>query len=146
MQETLEMWVRSQGWEDPLEGGMATQSSVLAWRIPWTEEPGRPQSTGSQRVRQDWNDWAPSTVLLSTHHVLMMTHSIYNLLKYLNVSITTKVQVWWSAFYWQENWELEKWNHFTNATKVKWLGQAFELKLLNPTLKLNYNSNTFPQI
>ena len=41
------------GWEDPLEKGMATHSSILAWEIPWTEEPGRLQSMGSQRVRQD---------------------------------------------------------------------------------------------
>ena len=47
MQET---WVRSLGWEDPLEKEMVTHSSILAWRIPWTEEPGRLQSTGSQRV------------------------------------------------------------------------------------------------
>ena len=47
------MWetcVRSLGQEDPLEKEMATHSSILAWRIPWTEEPGRLQSTGSQRV------------------------------------------------------------------------------------------------
>ena len=46
-----ETWVRSLGWEDPLEKEMATHSSILAWRIPWTEEPGRLQSMGSQRVR-----------------------------------------------------------------------------------------------
>ena len=46
MQET---WVRSLGWEDPLEKGTATHSSILAWRIPWTEEPGRQPSMGSQR-------------------------------------------------------------------------------------------------
>ena len=40
-------------WEDLLEKGMAPHSSILAWRIPWTEEPGRPQSMGSQTVRQD---------------------------------------------------------------------------------------------
>ena len=43
-----ETWVRSLGWEDPLEKGMATHSSILAWRIPWTEEPGRPQFMESQ--------------------------------------------------------------------------------------------------
>ena len=42
--------VQSLGWEDPLEKGMATHSSILAWRIPWTEEPGGLQSMGSQRV------------------------------------------------------------------------------------------------
>ena len=45
MQET---WVQSLVWEDPLEKGMATHSSILAWRIPWTEEPGGLQSLGSQ--------------------------------------------------------------------------------------------------
>ena len=45
-----ETWVRFLGLEDPLEKGMATQSSMLAWRIPWTEEPGRLQSMGSQGV------------------------------------------------------------------------------------------------
>ena len=45
--------VRSLGWEDPLEEGTATHLSVLAWRIPWIEEPGRLQSTGSQRVGHD---------------------------------------------------------------------------------------------
>ena len=48
MQETQ---VRSLGWKDPLEKEMATHSSTLAWKIPWTEEPGRLQSMGSQRVR-----------------------------------------------------------------------------------------------
>ena len=49
-----ETWVQSLGWEDPLEKGMATHSSTLAWRIPWMEEPGGLQSTGLQRVRHDW--------------------------------------------------------------------------------------------
>ena len=49
----IEMQVRSLGGEDPLEESMATHSSILAWRIPWTEEPGGLQSMGLQRVRQD---------------------------------------------------------------------------------------------
>ena len=44
---------RSLGWEDPLEEGMATHSSILAWTIPWTEEPGGLQSIGSQRIGHD---------------------------------------------------------------------------------------------
>ena len=48
------MWVWFLGQEDPLEEGMATHSSILAWEIPWTEEPGRLQSIGSQRVRHYW--------------------------------------------------------------------------------------------
>ena len=50
MQET---WVRSLGQEDALENRMATHSSILAWRIPWTEEPVRLESTGSKRVGHD---------------------------------------------------------------------------------------------
>ena len=52
--EMQETWVRSLDWEDPLEKGMATHSSVLAWSTPWTEEPGGLQSMGSQRVGHDW--------------------------------------------------------------------------------------------
>ena len=47
-------WVRSLGWEDPLEKEMATHSSILAWRIQWMEEPGGLQSIGSQRVGYNW--------------------------------------------------------------------------------------------
>ena len=50
----LETQVWSQGQEDPLEEGMATHSSILAWEIPWREEPGELESMGSQRVRHDW--------------------------------------------------------------------------------------------
>ena len=50
MQEMQETWVQSLGWEDPLEEQMGTHSSILAWEIPWAEEPGGLQSMGSQRV------------------------------------------------------------------------------------------------
>ena len=56
MQELQETRVRSLGQKDPLEEGMAIQSSILAWRIPGTEEPGRLQSIGLQRVRDDWRE------------------------------------------------------------------------------------------
>ena len=48
-----ETWVRSVGWEDPLEKGKATHSSILAWKISWAEEPGGLHSMGSQRVGHD---------------------------------------------------------------------------------------------
>ena len=50
---TQETWVQSLGWEDPLEESMATHSSILAWRSPWTEEPGGLQTMVSQRVGHD---------------------------------------------------------------------------------------------
>ena len=59
MQET---WVQFLGWEDPLENGMATYSSILAWRIPVTEEPRGLPSMGSHRVRHDWGDLAAAAI------------------------------------------------------------------------------------
>ena len=53
MPEIQEMWVQSLGWKDPLEEGMETHSSILAWSILWTEEPGGLLSVGSQRVGHD---------------------------------------------------------------------------------------------
>jgi len=53
MQETQETWVPPLGQENPLEKGKATHSNILAWGIPWTEEPGELQARGSQRVRHD---------------------------------------------------------------------------------------------
>ena len=49
----VETQVRPLGWQDPLEKAMASYSSILSWRIPWTEKPGELQSTGSQRLRHD---------------------------------------------------------------------------------------------
>ena len=57
MQET---WVRSLGWEDPLEEEMATHSSILAWKIPWTEEPDGLQSMGVAKSRTQLNDFHTS--------------------------------------------------------------------------------------
>ena len=54
MQETQEIQVRFQGWEEPLEEGMSTHFSILAWRIPWTNETDSLQSKGSQRMRHNY--------------------------------------------------------------------------------------------
>ena len=56
VQEIQEIRVRSLAWKDPLEEEMTTHSSILAWRIPWSEEPGGLQSVGSQRVRTQLSD------------------------------------------------------------------------------------------
>ena len=77
MQET---WVWSLGWEDPLEKEMATHSSILAWRIPWMEEPGRLQSTGLQRVGHNWATslslftWKSSDVNTSAEDICVGAH------------------------------------------------------------------------
>ena len=63
-----ETWVWSLGREDPLEKGMATCFSILAWRIPWTEEPGGLQSMGSQRVEHDWMTNTFTLLNIALHH------------------------------------------------------------------------------
>ena len=71
---------RSLGWEDPLEKGMATHSSFLAWKIPWTEEPGRLQFMGSQRVG---HDWATSLTHSLTQHTVHLKFVPMDLIKYI---------------------------------------------------------------
>ena len=61
------IWVPFLGLEDPLEKGMATQSNILAWRIPWTEEPGELQSMGSQSVRHNWATNITTTTKCTKH-------------------------------------------------------------------------------
>ena len=83
MQEIREMRVQPLGQEDSLEKGMPTHFSILAWRIPWTEEPGELQSMGSQRVRKDWTINTHTTSILyikvwgtlQTFTKAMATHS-----------------------------------------------------------------------
>ena len=75
MQET---WVQSLGQEDPLEKEMATHSSILAWRIPWTEEPGGLQPMGSQRVGHDW-----ATSLSHTYFIFYICIYIFSIYKHL---------------------------------------------------------------
>ena len=70
-----ETWVPSLDWEDPLEKGKATHSSILTWRIPWTEEPGRLQSMESQRVGHDLGDLAHSTRMI---HGTLKSRKIFN--------------------------------------------------------------------
>ena len=63
------MQVQSLGGEDPLEEGMATHFSILAWRIPWTEKPGRLRSMWSQRVRHDRSDLAWHYIFMNFIHL-----------------------------------------------------------------------------
>ena len=65
-----ETQVQSLGCKDPLEKGMATHSSILAWRIPWTEEPGRLQFTGSQRVKHD----EPVMHIHTSYYIFSLQH------------------------------------------------------------------------
>ena len=80
MQETLGIWVQFLDQKDPIEEGTATHSHILAWRISWTEEPGRQQSSGSQRVRHDWSNIAHIHIQQSDICVYCKTVTIINLI------------------------------------------------------------------
>ena len=71
-----EMHVQFLGWEYPLEEKMATQSSILAWKIPWTEDPGGRQSTGSQRVKHSWACIHVMCVCMDINHINILQKSI----------------------------------------------------------------------
>ena len=81
MQETQETWVWSPGWEDSLEKEMATYSSILAWKIPWREDPGRLQSMWLQRVRHDWAHMPHGTVTNWTYQFLRLSFAFVYTLK-----------------------------------------------------------------
>ena len=98
MQETQQTQVWSLGREDPLEEGMATHSSIPAWRIPWTEEPGRLQSLGLQRVEHDWSDFAPLLLHIFTSRYIEKTETFiwYTQVNWTNpgASIWSLVHPW----------------------------------------------------
>ena len=74
MQQMWEMWVWSLGWEDPIEKGVATHSGILAWTILWTEDPGRLQSIGSQRIGHNGSNWALAHTYTNTHSPTLKNH------------------------------------------------------------------------
>ena len=81
IQETLETWVLSLGQEDTLEEGMATHSSILAWRIPGIVEPGGLQSMGSQRVRHNLATKYNNNGRY-THYIFVKTYRMHNAISY----------------------------------------------------------------
>ena len=85
---------RSPGQENPLEKGMAIHSSILAWRIPWTEEPGWPQSMGSQRVRHDWETHT-SRMGSKLHLFLCVWTNMHSV--YLEGACSQNVELSWSS-------------------------------------------------
>ena len=89
MQET---WVGSLGQEDPLEKGMATHSSIPAWRTPWTEEPGGLQSIGSKRVGYNW------TIKHSTQYMVMKLKFSCDYLLILEVPVLKYWSLWSTIF------------------------------------------------
>ena len=138
MQKTQETQVQSVGWEDTMEEGMATHSSTLAWKIPWTEEPGRLQSLGSQRVWHDWvnehthththTQWKYKVPLTSQHNTVVLLLQIIKLLSVLNYSSITiiprkclRTWVWIYHYRYLNNLLIIWWNSSGSLPSSWWL-------------------------
>ena len=85
-----ETWIRSLGWEDPLEEGMATHSSILAWKIPWGEEPGRLLSLVSQRVDMT-EQLSPAQQSLRFNSIVVRKQPLYylNPLNFIEIHVVS---------------------------------------------------------
>ena len=128
MQET---WVWSLGWEDPLEKEMANHSFILAWRIPWTEEPGRLQFMGSQRVR---HDWVKFTHIRSTGQSCGTEPLTCGIWCYLHVhgvriELNGRTSIWYQSIVWWCRKTLSKWN---------WVDQNFYHGYVSFYLSINW--------
>ena len=112
-----EIWVWSFGQEDPLEKDMATHSSILAWRIPWTEEPGGLQSIGSHRVRHNWSN------LACTFWQVLIPHCGLDL-HFPDVYQSSKT--FWTTMHQRRNQEMENtlYKENENTTFQNWLDTA----------------------
>ena len=122
--------VLSLGQEDPREEEMATYSSVLAWSIPWTEEPDRLQSMGSQRIRHNWSDWA------------QRHGSVQAEVYFWSAKLNTWVSIWWEREW--EGWNAGLWNG-AKACEARWRETAcgttcllvFRVEFLSVSLTLS---------
>ena len=116
-----ETQVRSLGWEDLLEKGMATHSSILAWRIPGMEEPGRLQSMGLQRVR---HDWATSFLFTSQHRPQFIRYVIWKCWFLLSSSMkaSQNLSVWLCSY--SAKTVVSTWQMFSDERMLKkWVNE-----------------------
>ena len=125
-----ETWVQFLGREDPLEKEMAIHSSTIAWKIPWTEEPGRLQSMGSQSVRHDWTTslhittWKKSGEFFM-HYLLYLTCKLFSSLCLTKKGKKEKESRDWK----QEIWE---------GLLLEWLKKFLFIYLFLAVLGLSY--------
>ena len=120
MQEPQKIWVQFLGREDPLKEGMATHFSILAWRIPWTEEPGGLQFTGFQRARHDWRD------LAHTQHMNKIYEHLKNMFNFtlqyfqIQTSVTQLRMKWWDLGpqRWKGSMKLGRWFGLNPGTAI----------------------------
>ena len=129
-----EIWVQSLGWEDALEKGMATHSSILAWKIPRTEEPGRLQSMESQRVGHNWSDLAYSIAYVVQRCAFLVAQMV----KHLPAVQETQLQ----SLGWEDALEKEMATHSsTLAWKIPWTEEPGRLQSMGSQKSLTWLSD-----
>ena len=122
------------GWEDPLEEGMVTYFSSLAWKIPWTEEPGGLQSMGSQTARHNWS-------VLAHTHILQVYNRVYSFYSFvlllMNIGLSSQgygfssSHVWMWELDYKESWALKNWCFWTVVLE-KTLESPLDCKEIQP--------------
>ena len=129
-----ETWVQSLGWEDPLEKEMTTHSSTLAWKMPWTEEPGGLQSMGSQRFGHDWM----TDTHLSFIYVCLSIFYLRSVFSYCswgsqgkNTEVTSHSLLQWAVYCQKESWVLKNCCFWTVVLK-KTLESPLDCKEIHP--------------
>ena len=112
-----ETWIRSLGWEDPLEKEMATHSSTLAWKIPWTEEPGRLQSMGLLRVGHNWATWLSLFTFMHWRRSPLQCSCLEN---------PRDSGLWWAAIYGVTQSRTQQqqhgWSRYIYISPLEWTG------------------------
>ena len=124
MLETQETQVLSLGWKDPLEEGVATHCSVLAWEIPWIEEPGGLQTIGSQRVGHDGSNWA-CTPTFGVYSSLFLLIAVYVCEKKASPWNNSHPSTSWSCSYLRSHRTL----HHLSIIRPNWCGGNWQRAL-----------------
>ena len=113
------------GLGNPLEDNTASYSSILAWKIPWTEEPGGLQSTGSQRVRQDWSDLSHSYIFITVVLFLSLPNPMLYVTSFCKTCILNHIEKW------KSNTVLAFFFSFTMMLIFLWWDQISSLELIS---------------
>ena len=125
VQETSEIRVQSPGGEDTLEEGMATLSSILAWRIPSTEEPGGPKLIGTQRYWHDWSDLACTHKLLVTGGVCLVAKSYITLVTPWTVACQAPLSIGFPRQEYWSGWVTISFSSYLLLVRIKLDGFSF---------------------
>ena len=141
MQEMPEMQVRSLGLEDPLEQEMATHSSILAWKIPWTEKPGGLESMELQRVRHDWEHML--IIQFQDFFLNLIASNLWDFFLHIKDSFTSQFPIWVSLFFFPHwaGWKSRQY-WIDLALRQEADGSPPRVKAIGDLFSIDWNSKT----